>query len=82
MSPAKLNDIELDNENKTANIYADEDQISLIIGKSGQNIKLAGKLTGYQINVVRMEHVEEEEDEDVGNEENEEIEEISKERSN
>ena len=76
LSPAKLNDIELDNENKTANIYADEDQISLIIGKSGQNIKLAGKLTGYQINVVRMEHEEEEEDEDVENEENEENEEI------
>ncbi len=53
LSPAKLNDIYLDNQNKIAKIYADEDQISLIIGKSGQNIKLASKLTGYQIDVVR-----------------------------
>ena len=65
LSPAKLNDIELDNENKIANIYADEDQISLIIGKSGQNIKLAGKLTGFQINVVRIEEEEDEEDAEV-----------------
>lgn len=54
LSPAKLNDIYLDNQNKIAKIHADEDQISLIIGKSGQNIKLASKLTGYQIDVVRQ----------------------------
>jgi N utilization substance protein A len=66
LSPAKLNDVELDNETKLAKIYADEDQISLIIGKSGQNIKLASKLTGYQIDVVRAaeEEAEEEDDED------------------
>lgn len=88
LSPAKLNDIYLDNENKIAKIYADEDQISLIIGKSGQNIKLASKLTGYQIDVVRatdeekdeedeelddMEEMEDEEDaEDVNDENSEE----------
>ncbi|MBL8007122.1 MAG: transcription termination factor NusA [Ignavibacteria bacterium] len=63
LSPAKLNDVSLDNESKIAKIYADEDQISLIIGKSGQNIKLASKLTGYQIDVVREEEEEEDEDE-------------------
>ena len=63
LSPAKLNDIYLDNENKIAKIYADEDQISMIIGKSGQNIKLASKLTGYQIDVVRLDEDGEEEDE-------------------
>lgn len=63
LSPAKLNDVSLDNENKIAKIYADEDQISLIIGKSGQNIKLASKLTGYQIDVVREEEEDEDEDE-------------------
>ena len=73
LSPAKLNDIAIDNESKTANIYADDDQISLIIGKNGQNIKLAGKLTGYQINVVRLdEDEEEEEDENESENENEE----------
>ena len=70
LSPAKLNDIYLDNQNKIAKIYADEDQISLIIGKSGQNIKLASKLTGYQIDVVREK--EETADDDNNTEETEE----------
>ena len=42
-----------DKENKYAKIVADEDQISLMIGKNGQNIKLASKLTGYEIDVER-----------------------------
>jgi len=74
LSPAKLNDIDLDNENKIAKIYADEDQISLIIGKSGQNIKLASRLTGYQIDVVRETVKEEEEEEDIDEELEEDIE--------
>ncbi|HQY21534.1 MAG TPA: transcription termination factor NusA [Ignavibacteria bacterium] len=65
LSPAKLNDIYLDNENKIAKIYADEDQISLIIGKSGQNIKLASRLSGYQIDVVREAEEEVEDEEDI-----------------
>ena len=69
LSPAKLNDIYLDNQNKIAKIHADEDQISLIIGKSGQNIKLASKLTGYQIDVVRgTEEKDEATDEDIDDE--------------
>ncbi len=68
LSPAKLNDVDLDNDGKIAKIYADEDQISLIIGKSGQNIKLASKLTGYQIDVVRIAEEEEDEDEDAEDE--------------
>lgn len=77
LSPAKLNDIYLDNQNKIAKIYADEDQISLIIGKSGQNIKLASKLTGYQIDVVReTEEKEEESDEDNIDETEESAEEV------
>jgi N utilization substance protein A len=53
LAPAKLKDIYLDKENKIAKIIADEDQVSLIIGKNGQNIKLAGRLTGYEIVVER-----------------------------
>lgn len=64
LSPAKLQDIYLDKENKIAKIYAEEDQVSLIIGKNGQNIKLASKLTGYQIDVIRDQNEEEEEDND------------------
>ncbi|MEZ4688631.1 MAG: transcription termination factor NusA [Ignavibacteria bacterium] len=74
LSPAKLNDIYLDSENKIAKIYADEDQISLIIGKSGQNIKLASKLTGYQIDVVRA--TDEDKDDDEDEEDMEEMEEM------
>ncbi len=53
LAPAKLKDIYLDKANKVAKIIADEDQISLIIGKNGQNIKLASKLTDYEIDVER-----------------------------
>ncbi|HMS33017.1 MAG TPA: transcription termination factor NusA [Ignavibacteria bacterium] len=77
LSPAKLNDIYLDNQNKIAKIYADEDQISLIIGKSGQNIKLASKLTGFQIDVVReAEEKDEETDENDIEETDESAEEV------
>lgn len=69
LAPAKLKDIYLDKANKVAKIVADEDQISLIIGKNGQNIKLASRLTGYEIEVERKndkakEKEEEEEDDD------------------
>ncbi len=63
LAPAKLLDIDIDNENKVAKIYSEEDQIRLIIGKEGQNIKLASKLTGFQIDVDRLQN-EEAEDED------------------
>ena len=53
LAPAKLKDIYLDKANKIAKIVADEDQISLIIGKNGQNIKLASKLTCFEIEVER-----------------------------
>jgi len=61
LSPAKLQDIYLDTENRVAKIYADDDQMSLIIGRNGQNIKLASRLTGYQIDVIKE---EDEDDED------------------
>ncbi len=71
LAPAKLLDIDIDNENKVAKIYSEEDQIRLIIGKEGQNIKLASKLTGFQIDVDRLQNEEKDEDED--NNEDEDI---------
>ena len=53
LSPAKISSISLDNERMYANVYMDNDQVSLAIGRGGYNIKLAGKLTGYQIDVFR-----------------------------
>ena len=53
LSPAKVSSINLDEENGKAEVYLAPDQVSLAIGKGGHNIKLAGKLTGYEIDVYR-----------------------------
>jgi len=60
LSPAKITSIEVDNDNKTAIAYMKSDQISLAIGKGGNNIKLASKLTGYDIDITRENAVSEE----------------------
>jgi N utilization substance protein A len=53
LSPAKITTIKLDEDTKKAEVFLRPDQISLAIGKGGYNIKLAGKLTGYEIDVFR-----------------------------
>lgn len=53
LSPAKISDISIDEEKKKADVYMKPDQVSLAIGKGGYNIKLAGRLTGYEIDVYR-----------------------------
>lgn len=53
LSPAKVTSVKLDEENKRAEVFLKPDQISLAIGKGGYNIKLAGKLSGYEIDVYR-----------------------------
>jgi N utilization substance protein A len=60
LAPAKLKDIQIDQENNTVNITVATDQVSLAIGKGGQNVRLASKLTGYEI-LVQKEGGEEEE---------------------
>src|SRR5690554_7614429 len=57
LSPAKVGNIELDTENKKARVTVGSDQLSLAIGKSGQNVRLAAKLTGYSIDLVPSESV-------------------------
>lgn len=52
MSPAKPIDITLDEESKKATVKVSPDEQSLAIGKSGQNVRLAAKLTGYRIDVI------------------------------
>lgn len=59
LSPAKITNIELDEASKTASVYMKPDQVSLAIGKGGYNIKLAGRLSGYEIDVFRDDIVEE-----------------------
>ncbi len=53
LSPAKVGEIKLDEANKRAEVYMKPDQVALAIGKGGHNIKLAGKLTGFDIDVYR-----------------------------
>ena len=53
LSPAKITSIVLNEEEKLANVYMEKEQVSLAIGKGGYNIKLAGKLAGYNIDVYR-----------------------------
>lgn len=53
LSPARISSIKLDDTTMTAAVYLKSDQVSLAIGRGGHNIKLAGKLTGYEIDVYR-----------------------------
>lgn len=53
LTPAKVTSISIDEKAKRASVYLKPDQVSLAIGKSGSNIKLASKLTGYEIDVYR-----------------------------
>ncbi len=53
LSPAKIVNMKIDEENKRVAVYLKPDQVSLAIGKGGHNIKLASKLVGYEIDVFR-----------------------------
>jgi len=63
LSPAKIVSIKLNEDGKRADVYLLPEEVSLAIGKGGLNIKLAGQLTGYEIDVYR--ETEGEDDEDV-----------------
>lgn len=65
LAPAKIKLIEVDEEAKKATVTADSDQVSLIVGRNGVNIRLAMKLTGYEVDVLREEKAFEEYDEDI-----------------
>lgn len=64
LSPAKISSIKLDEEERASQVFLKPDQISLAIGKNGLNIKLASKLTNFQIDVFR-EYEPDEEDVDL-----------------
>ena len=55
LSPAKVRDLVIDTERMHANVHVDTDQLSLAIGRGGQNVRLASKLTGYTLDIVRDE---------------------------
>jgi len=51
LSPAEISKIKIDKENKKVEVIVEEDQLSLAIGKKGQNVRLAVKLTGWNIDI-------------------------------
>jgi len=53
LSPAKITSMEIDEEERRVKVFLKPDQVSLAIGRGGNNIKLAGKLVGYEIDVYR-----------------------------
>jgi N utilization substance protein A len=63
LSPAKIINIEINEEEKKATVKVAEDQLSLAIGKSGQNARLAARLTGWKIDIVEADSGKSEENE-------------------
>ena len=55
LSPASIDKIKFDKKNKVAKIWVPDDQLSLAIGKSGQNVRLASKLVGWELDIVKDE---------------------------
>ncbi|MBF4514717.1 transcription termination/antitermination protein NusA [Flavobacterium sp. ANB] len=65
LSPAKVSSIKIDEENKRAEVFLKLEEVSKAIGRGGHNIKLAGQLTGYELDVIREGDVATGEDDDV-----------------
>ena len=62
LSPAKVSSIKIDEERKRAEVYLKLEEVSKAIGRGGHNIKLAGLLTGYELDVIREGSVAEDDD--------------------
>jgi N utilization substance protein A len=62
LSPAKVSSIKIDDTTKRAEVFLKLDEVSKAIGRGGHNIKLAGMLTGYELDVIREGFVADEED--------------------
>ncbi|MEY8762118.1 MULTISPECIES: transcription termination factor NusA [Clostridium] len=64
LSPAKVLDVNLDENMKFAQVVVDDNQLSLAIGKEGQNVRLAAKLTGWKIDIKSKSQIESKNKED------------------
>ncbi|CAM3566710.1 transcription elongation factor NusA [Flavobacterium saliperosum S13] len=62
LSPAKVSSVKIDEDKKTAEVFLKLEEVSKAIGRGGHNIKLAGLLTGYELDVIREGNIAEEED--------------------
>jgi N utilization substance protein A len=59
MSPAQIEKVEIDEEEKRAQVWVSEEQVRIAIGRGGANVRLAGELVGYEIDVIKPEMAEE-----------------------
>lgn len=58
MSPAKVEKVEINEEQKSARVWVDEEQVRVAIGRGGANVRLAGEITGYEIDVIKPEEAQ------------------------
>lgn len=54
LSPAEVSKVEIDEKAKRATVFVNEDQQSIAIGRSGQNVRLASRLTGYELDIEQV----------------------------
>ena len=54
LRPAEIAKVEIDEKNKTAKVFVNEDQQSIAIGRAGQNVRLASRLTGYELDIEQV----------------------------
>jgi len=54
LSPAEVSKVEIDEKGKRATVFVNEDQQSIAIGRAGQNVRLASRLTGYEIDIEQV----------------------------
>ncbi|HBK82755.1 MAG TPA: transcription termination/antitermination protein NusA, partial [Flavobacterium sp.] len=62
LSPAKVSSVKINEDKKTAEVFLKVEEVSKAIGRGGYNIRLAGQLTGYELDVIREGLTEEEDD--------------------
>ncbi|HAC34103.1 MAG TPA: transcription termination/antitermination protein NusA [Gammaproteobacteria bacterium] len=65
LSPAKIVSITVDEESQSMDIAVEEDQLSLAIGRGGQNVRLASELTGWSLNMMSIDEVEQKQEAEV-----------------
>lgn len=70
LAPAEILSIVMDEENRVMDIAVKEQQLSLAIGKGGQNVRMAGQLTGWRLNVMAENEVEEREKQELSTQKN------------
>ncbi len=66
IAPAKAVSVDIDEDNKKAKIYVEDEEYSMAIGKAGINAKLAAKLTGYSIDIIKNSEIDEQDDDYAG----------------